>query len=611
MNAPNQSLMLKLALVAVIVAAINLIAAPLAWRLDLTEENLYTLSEGTEQIAKNLKRPVTFKLYFSESAPGVPLQYKSYGQRVEEVLREYERLNPEMIHLEVFDPKPDSDEELWAVKYGLKGADLGDGTRFFLGLVGTSEDQEQALAFFDPRAESSLEYDLSELLLGLQSDQGPKLGLISSLPVLGSQPDSMARLSGAQPKGPWALFGELARNFELLEIQAGAPIPEDLSLLLVIHPKAFSEEALYRLEQYLFSGGKALVFVDPHARSDQAGQAMAQMGQRGQAASDLAKLFDAWGIEYDSSRILGDLDRAAQVNAGGTAIPFALWHELGSSAMNGELVPTKGLEQMLLIEPGALRLREGSALKLEPLISSSNRAGLLDSALLAYMPPMQINQELKPDGEPWFLAALLSGEVESAFAQPPELSQGPTGEHKTHGALNLAVVADVDLLYDRFAVDAFNLLGQTIVQPKNDNLGFFLNLNEYLSGADELMSIRSRGRFSRPFERFEELSRAASEQYREAERELNEELRQVQAQLAELDRGNQGAELGQAQLEQIQKFREKESATKLELREIRKLLRQDIEQEITFLTLVNLLVVPAALVLFGLWVYRRRFKSSL
>ncbi|MDT8445990.1 MAG: GldG family protein [bacterium] len=614
-NRWTRSLTLQLLGVAAIVAALNLLVAPLSWRIDITQEQLYSLSPGTQKIAEELKHPVTLKLYFSSSAAGVPLQYKSYGQRVREVLAEYQRLNPDKISLRVFDPKPDSDEELWADKYGLKGADLGNGSRFFLGLAGQSEERERALPFLDPRSESSLEYDLSELILRLQSEVKPKLGLISSLPVLGSEPDAMARLSGAQPRGPWAVFGELSRAYEIEPIEAGAPIEDDITLLMVLHPKQLSDAAQYRIEQYLLKGGKLMVFVDPHARADQVAQQMGQMGQAVTAASDLPKLFEAWGVDYNAAQILGDLDRAAQVNAGGAAVPFALWQTLGIEAINQEMPPTKGLEKMLVVEPGGFRLTENSPLSLEPLLSASDKAGLVDSTLLRYMGPLQLNQKVETAPKPLYLAALLKGKPKSAFDQVPDFGDQPApGPHlaQAQQSVFILLVADVDFLFDRFAVDAFNLLGQTIVQPKNDNLGFFLNLTEFFSGADELMSIRSRGRFSRPFERFEALEQAASQRYQQAEAELNAELQQVQAKLAELDRqqGPQSAGLSAEQLAEVQQFRDKEKETKGELRQIRKLLRQGIESEITWLTLLNLLLVPMGLVGFSVWVYRRRFKRG-
>ncbi|OGG96987.1 MAG: hypothetical protein A2508_05795 [Candidatus Lambdaproteobacteria bacterium RIFOXYD12_FULL_49_8] len=607
--------------VLVAVVAVNLLSPALALRFDATEEGLYTLSKGSKQIAQKLENPVTLKLYFSKSLSGVPLQVKHYGQAVEELLKEFVRLNPSQISLEIYDPKPDTDEEEWADKFGLSGADLPSGGRFFMGLAALSEGQEKVIPFFDPRREEFLEYDLSELLLGFTKPKRVKVGIISSLPIMGINPGPLQQMQGAQPQPAWAFVEELKKTSELVELHPEEPVPADVTRLIVMHPKHLSPRAEYEIDQFVLGGGELVLLVDPYARMDEQARAMAQFNRGGpQAGSDLPRLLQHWGIEYSANQILGDLEHPSQVNAGGgMAIPFALWHSLDPGSFTKELAATKGLEQMLLVEPGGFKVKKDSPLKYVTLIQSSQKGGMVDTMALQFTPPTQLNQQVADNPGQWQMAGIFTGEVTSAFLQIPEAPKPKEGEpapaprphlEKSQKPTRILLITDVDFLHDNYSVQVIDFLGQRIVRPLNDNLVFFVNMMDFLSGSEELMSIRSRGRFSRPFTKFEELAAQASGEYRRAEQELNQKLRQVQQHLTELDHQKQGGQAGLSpeQLEKIKEFRAEEKKTKASLRKIRQLLRQDIENLQQTLTLANLLVVPLLLVFAGGLIYRRRFS---
>ncbi|OGH00270.1 MAG: hypothetical protein A2600_07280 [Candidatus Lambdaproteobacteria bacterium RIFOXYD1_FULL_56_27] len=607
------SLGLKLFLVLVLLVAVNLLAALVPLRLDITQDRLYTLATGTKAIVGRLEEPVTLKFYFSKNAGSVPLAYKTYGKRVEELLTEYQRQNPGKLALEIYDPKPDSDEEAQADKLGLTGADLGNGTRFYLGLSAQTKEKQLSLPILDPRREAYLEYDVSELIQRLAQKAQRKLGLIAGLPVMGLPQDQMAMLQGQEPQTPWVVFSELQKTFEIVPLKPEQPVPAEVDLLVVVHPKGLSDKATYEIEQFALTGKVLVVLVDAYARMDRTAQMLARMGQPVQGGSDLPKLFAHWGVSYKPNQVLGDFGHATPVSAGAGPIPYPLWHSLDVSSLNKELVATKNLEKMLLVEPGGFQMAAQSPLKLTPLITSSTQAALVDVALLAFQGPDQIAEQLKPDGQTYEMAGILTGELTSAFEAPPASAdpaapKAGEGLKKSLKPARVLLVTDVDFLHDRFTVDAFSLMGQMMIQPKNDNLGFFVNLMEFLSGAPELMDIRSRGRFSRPFERFDRLAELASADYRGAEQRLNQKLQEVQGKLNELNAGQGGSGLSPEQLGQIKSFQEVEKQTRAELREIRKLLRQDIDREKTWLTLANLLAVPLLLVGFAAWVYRSRFR---
>ncbi|MCP4750877.1 MAG: GldG family protein [Proteobacteria bacterium] len=622
---------ITIGLVFIIIIAINVIAAGLYFRLDITEENLYTLSEGTSKIVEDLKTPVVFKYYFSKSAGALPLVYKNYGKKIGELLQEYQAINSEMITLEVFDPRPDSDEEEWAKKYGLTGVDLSDGERLFMGMVIIQEDKEMSLPLMDPRREQFLEYDITQLLLQVYQKKEKKIGIMSSLPIMGATANRMQQLQGQKSQPKWVFIQELEKTFQISEVATSVEeIDESISILIVIHPKNLNDHALYAIDQFVLRGGELVVAVDPNARVDQTAAMMARMGQMGQANSNLDKLFKHWGIEYDANRMLGDKDRATMVNAGGSigAVSFSLWHSLNESSFNQELIATKELDDMLLIEPGGFTVNDKSTLALTSLMQSSKNSGLVDNHMIRFGNPMSINKKVIPGGKAYTMAGILTGKLTSAFEQRPERKKtdekdkgkepDKKAESKTfspHRAkssenVKILMIADVDFIADQFAVEKFNVLGQVFSQPRNDNLNFMVNMVEFLGGAEAMMEIRTRGRFSRPFTRFLELEKNAQTKYQEAESRLSAKLREVQEKLSQLNvqKGTNKIVLTKDQIDKIKQFREEEKKNQSELRKIRKLLRQDIESEKTSLTMINLLTVPVLLAVFGLFLYYRRFR---
>ena len=613
-------------LIIIIVIAVNIIAAGAFFRLDITEESLYTLSDGTKNIVEGIKTPITVKYYFTKNLEGLPITYKTYGKKIDELLNEYKNLNTEMITYESYDPKPDSDEEEWAQKYGLSGIDLGTGERLFMGIVVIQEDNELGIPFMHPRREQFLEYDITQLMLQAHQDKEKTVGLMSTLPVMGSTPNRFQQMQGQRPQPKWAFITELENSFNIKEIPSDVhDIDKNIDILLVIHPKNLSDTTQYAIDQFVLRGGELVLLVDPNARMDQAAAMAMQMGQMGAANSDLNKLFQHWGIKYDSTKIIGDLSHSTKVNAGGQmgVISYALWHTLSGNSFNKELIATKELEQMLLIEPGGFSMEEKSPLKLNSLLQTSENSGFISSYMTRFGNPDSINKQVAVDKEIYTMAGILTGELTSAFSQRPAPPAPEEGEQvkppenplphvaKSAASVKILLVTDADFLADTFAVDRINLFGQSIVQPKNDNVNFMVNMIEFLGGAEAMMQIRSRGRFSRPFTRFEELQTVAQAQYQEAEAELSAQLKDVQEKLSKLkvEEGTNKVVLTKEQIEKIKQFREEEKKTKANLREIRKLLRQDIEFEKTSLTLLNLLVIPVLLTIIGLVLYYRRVRS--
>ena len=615
----------------VCLVAVNIMAYFIPLRFDLTEERLYTISEGSRKIIANLKDPVRINFYYSRNNSELPPNFKIYAQRVQELLEEYVALSKGMVVLNILDPKPDTDEEEWARKYGIKPITLSSGNTVYFGAVISMLDQEMLLSYFDQSREKFLEYDISQAIQKVGSTSTYKVGLLSSMNLQGGR----SMIPGQPPRQKWVFLSELEKSVEVKNLALTIEeIPDDVNLLMVLHPRGFSLRLQYAIDQYLLRGGRLVVLLDPNARIDMTSPEN-QFGQQPQLASDLPKLIKKWGVDYDVSKVVGDQLNATQVNTGQGVMSFPMWMTFRPDSLDQENPITAQLENLLFVEAGSFKKSKDSKTEFTPLISLSAKSGLIDTFQLRVASPDQLSRELKEDDEAKSVMAITTGIFSSAFpnGQPVKEKKGPEASaagNKSEKAKplkhqhlqnaeernSILLFSDVDFLSDQFAVQKLNFLGQIIVQPRNDNLNLMLNAAEHLSGNEALMSIRSRGRFSRPFTRILGMQRQAQIRHQTEEKLLLTQLEEVQQRLNNLlasagEKGKSEVILPPEVQIEIKEFREEERQARSKLREVRKILRQDIELLGQGLLMLNMLLVPFIVGIIGLIVYRQRTRRRL
>lgn len=619
----------SVAMLLICLVVVNLMAFFLPLRFDLTEERLYTISTGSRNIIAGLQDPVRINFYYSRNNSELPPNFKTYAQRVQELLEEYQTLSNGKLILEISDPKPDTEEEEWAQKYGIKQIRLPSGNTVYFGAIVSMLDQEMTLPYFDQRREKFLEYDISQAIQKVSSTSTSKIGLLSVLNLQGGR----SMIPGQPPAEKWVFLSELEKSVAVENLALTTEeIPDDISLLLVLHPRGFSPRLQYAIDQYVLRGGRLVVLLDPNARIDMTSPEN-QFGQQPQLSSDLPELLKQWGVDYDVSKVVGDQLNAIQVNTGQGVMSFPMWMTFRSDSLDQEHPITAQLENLLFVEAGALKKADESQTEFTPLLSLSAQSGLIEAFKLRFSSPDQLSREMQVDADSKAVMAITSGNFSTAFpdGQPvkeQKESQSPqTAEESKeetplkHSHLDQAVernsiliFSDVDFISDQFSVQKMNFLGQSIIQPTNDNLNLLLNAAEHLSGNEALMSIRSRGRFSRPFTRLLALQQQAQLRHQAEEKLLLAQLEEVQQRLNSLleSAGNEGqTEVilpPEVQLE-IKKFREEERQARRNLREVRKILRQDIELLGQGLLLLNMLLVPLIVGIIGVIVYRRRTRQ--
>ncbi len=602
--------------------ALNFISSKLFFRIDATEENLYTLSDGTKSIIKEIDELTTIKFFFSQANKDIPQTYRQYAKRIEEILKEYTLLNPQNLVLEILDPKPDSDEEQAAKGYNLAEADIGSAYKFFLGLAILQGDNQETLRFFDLRTESSLEYDITQRIYKIQNNKKMNLAIMDEIGVGGNP---------FQPNTSWAFYNELSKfyNVEIISKEEWE-IDDNIDILLVFHPKSLvsnptkeeQSRALateYAIDQFLLKKGKLIVVVDSFARIDTQNVAGRPPVI---SASDLPTLFRHWEIDYKVENVIADLENPHILRSGIQTAPYPLWHDIEGEALLKTIPALENLESILIPEPGGFIFSKSEAnknLTFRPLLSTSNTTGVFFSQLLPRSNPTTVANSLQRMDKQYHLIALLNGKFTSAFQQRPSFSNLELGENFKNPHLKNSkkdaralLISDADWMSDPFSVQKFQALGQTIVQPVNDNLGLFLNLVDYFSGSDKLFAIRSRGKFSRPFDKINDLEKEAQNNYQQVEQQLKNELIQIQQQLDQLQpqTGSNEIILDKEQIQKIKKFQEREKNTRIELREIRKLLRQDIELLESTLKTINLIIVPSLVLFLGLFVFYKRYRKK-
>ncbi|HAC33461.1 MAG TPA: ABC transporter [Gammaproteobacteria bacterium] len=568
-------------------------------RLDMTEEQLYTLTPGSRAILDNLDEDIALTFYFSDSQLRDVPTIKAYAVRVEELLREYANLSNGHIRLRVVDPEPFSEVEDEAVRAGVRGVPVNDvGETAYFGLAASnSTDGEEVIPFFAADNEALLEHDLTRMIYKLSNPKKPVVAVISSLPINGQQG------RGGQPGTPaWTVLEQMKEIFEVRVLVGEQDrIDDDVDILMLVHPKMMPDETLVAIDQYVLGGGKTMVFVDPYSDVEIVpSMPFMQSQQEPKSPSEFEPQLAAWGVSVDFTQLAGDPEAARRVttsrNPNDTPQPYLPWLELKPDHLSQQDVTTSSLNTLFMATAGAIEKLPDSEVTFEPIIETGENAGLVAVDMIQFSPnPKEILNQFIPSGKK-VLAARLTGSINTAFADG--LPEGITweGELLTEGdSAQILLIADSDLLHDRFWVEVQDFFGDRIAFPYADNGNFVINALDNLSGSSDLISVRSRGTYARPFDRVVDLGKAAEERFRATERQLQARLQETDQRLSELQKQAQGADAAlldeQARLE-IDNFLQEKVAIRKQLRTVQHDLRKDIEALEARLKFINIGLVP-------------------
>jgi ABC-type uncharacterized transport system involved in gliding motility auxiliary subunit len=607
-----------LAALFVILVAFNYLATSAAVRADFTDGKLYTLSDGTKKILQKLDGPVKLRLYVSQSDNAIPVQLRSFAQRVEDVVREFKSVAGPNLIIEKYNPKPDSDEEDAAQLDGVEPQTLFSGEQFYLGLSVSRLDRKQALSNISQQRERLLEYDLIRAISRIAVSERPTIGVMSAVPVLGEAFNPMTR----QANEAWVLASELKRDFNVKSVPMSAEaIDKDINVLLVIQPRDIMESAEYALDQFVLRGGKLIAFVDPYMFFDQQPNPMMpnMPGQPG--SSSLPRLFKAWGINMDQGKVVADVTYAS--GAGQRYTPTVI--TLNKTALSKDDVATSQIDTLLLAFSGVFDAsKPAEGLKVTELARTSPNSMLVDN-IVASVSGDAAMKGFAPDNKAKPLALRLAGKFKTAFPEGKPAPFNPDKDKKPaepvpqlkEGAAenSVVLVADADMLADGAAVEVQNILGQRVVVPSNGNLALAQGMIEQLASGDDLTSLRSRASGFRPLTVVRQMEADAQKQYFGKIKELEDELQQTTEKMQKLQRQSGGAKTAQImspeQQAELDRFKKRVIETRQVLKELRKTLRQDAEALQFWTKVVNIALMPLLVTLFGIgFAVARRRKAA-
>jgi ABC-type uncharacterized transport system involved in gliding motility auxiliary subunit len=594
---------------------VNIILSYATIRWDATQDNAYSLSEGTRHILSTMTEPVTIKFFYSRSNPSIPANIKTYAKHVEDFLSEYSHGGRGRIKVEMVDPKTDSDEEEWAQKYGVEPIRTPAGN-IYCGLVFVAADQEDVIPWLDPSKEQMLEYELTSIIQGLQTTEKKGVGIISSLPVFGTKGRAMP---GQAPGEEWLFVTEMKKIYDVREISPLAQrIDPSLDLLLVVYPKNIPPQLEYAIDQYVLSGGNALIFVDLLCVSDrEQGQ---QQFLRSSGAS-LDKVFKAWGISMNPAKAVADFGQPTRVRTGSNSTEDnPLMISARGESFNRKDVVTAGLDSMLFPVAGAIEKTGDLDHEFEPLVDSSANAALTE-AFNAFLGVEAVKKGFVPAGKPFNIAVRIRGTFKTAFPEGRPQSEDPEAKspdapdvpHLKEGkkTSTLVIVSDADMLADQFYVQRSNFFGLPISEMFNNNLTFLSNASEILTGSDDLIGLRSRGKLERPFTAVLELKSKAQERWLTKEMELVKKIEETNQKLRQLEQQKDGSQkmiISPEQEAEVARFKAERQKISRELKQVRKNLRADIERLGATLKGINIFLMPFLVSIIGIIfaIYKQR-----
>ena len=571
-------------------------------RADLTENELYTLTEGTRNIIANIDEPITLYLFFSDKASEDVPQLRTYATRVKELLQEYVQLSKGSIILNIVDPVLYSEEEDQAGVFGLQGIPAGNtGANIYFGLAASNAvGDTEIISFFQPQREQFLEYNVSKLIYTLSNPKKPVIGFHTRLPMFGGFDVETARMTTE-----WVIVTQLRQLFVLKQLDVIAnKIDDDVDILMVVHPKDLGEPALYAIDQFVMRGGKVLFFVDPHSEIDTpVREQNSPLEVKGGRSSNVKQLFDAWGIEYNPTSVVLDRKYALMVGGAqqGTARHYGLLG-IGRENLDAEDVISSELELISLGIAGHVKARPDSSIQFTPIVASSQDAALVDAAQFRFLPDInQLSNNFNPTKESYTFIGRVQGRLSSAFPSGRPAMEEEEGETvpphlaSTADHANLMVITDTDMLSDRMWVQVQEFFDQKIFNSWANNGDLIINTIDNLTGSTDLISIRGRQTSSRPFIKVEELRLAADQKFRATEASLQAKLTETEQKLVELQKLREDSNtlvLSKEQEAEIERFQQEKFNVRKQLRQVRHNLDLDIERLGTKLKFINIGLVP-------------------
>lgn len=622
---------------AIILIAFNVVAGAFKERIDLTKEKAFTLSQGTRAILNKLDTPIKIRFYCTQAEPSAETVYlRTYAKHVEDLLAEYKQVAKGKLTIEKYDPQPDSDAEDSARLDGVEGQMLRNGEKFYLGLAVVQLDEKESIPFLDPNRERLLEYDLSRAITRVGTPDKPVVGIMSPLPVFGMPSNPMMMRMGQQGQQPWVIVNELKSDFNVQRVAMDVDkIDDNIKLLLVIHPRDITDKAQFAIDQFVLRGGKLIAFLDPLPMMDTKEQ-NEMLGSMPNTGSSLDKLLKAWGLSFDTSKVVADMNFKMQLGGrNGQPQDAPAVMAITGEGLNSDDIVTSQIDNVWLPYAGAFTGTPVAGLKETVLLKSTKDSQLVDG-FMAHLSGENVMKEFKPSGTQYALAVRLTGKFKTAFPsgapedkkedvtkdgekkdtdKKPEEKKPDDSLRESKQDSTVILVGDADMLYDRVALQPVQTLFGTAYSPANGNLTFCQNAVEQLTGDNNLIAVRSRATVARPFTRVKAMEAAANEKFQSEIKRLEDSASEAQRKINELQQEKKDKDqrfiLSPEQSAELANLRKQEVETRKHLKQVQKDLRKEVVSLQTTVKWLNILAVPIAVMASGIVIaFVKRRKTS-
>ena len=574
-------------------------------KIDLTTDKLYTVSENTKSIIKNLSEPINIKLFFSNSLSKELSQIRDYEKRVRELLMSYKKISNKNITIEIIDPRPFTDQEDLANVYGIQGLQLNEeGERFYFGAVfSNSVDDTTVIPFFELDREQFLEYDLTKTIYNLANTTKPNIGLISGLPLVGRVNNSQGN---AQYERPFFIYQTLSEFFNVIDLSLEvSEMPENIDQLLIVHPKNLSDATLYAIDQFVMTGKGVTIFTDPFSEFDN--NLSKPESEKDFSNSNLSRLFTSWGFDMKPGMVIGDIVNGRKVSLGPSndqkIVTYVLWLAIQQNLLSNTDIITSNLDYIFLKSAGSIEnLNTNSSLIIEPLISTSKESMLIERYKMQFRAdPEQLLKDFESQDKSYIIGARIKGELDSAFRMEDiKKIELDTKQHINNiKDANIILFADTDLLSDNTWISEQDLFGRNSITPIADNGRMVVNSIESMSGGRNLIGLRGRGSSNRPFLVIEDLQKKAELSFREKQISLQNELQGTEDKLKEIQSNQLDSSESKTseQNKAIEEFQRKILSIRKQLRDVQRQLNADIERLENNIKVLNIWTMPLIVII--------------
>ena len=574
-------------------------------KIDLTTDKLYTVSENTKSIIKNLSEPINIKLFFSNSLSKELSQIRDYEKRVRELLISYKKISNKNITVEIIDPRPFTDQEDLANVYGIQGLQLNEeGERFYFGAVfSNSVDDTTVIPFFELDREQFLEYDLTKTIYNLANTTKPNIGLISGLPLVGRVNNSQGN---AQYERPFFIYQTLSEFFNVIDLSLEvSEIPQNVDQLLIVHPKNLSDVTLYAIDQFVMTGKGVTIFTDPFSEFDN--NLSKPESEKDFSNSNLSRLFTSWGFDMKPGMVIGDIVNGRKVSLGPSndqkIVTYVLWLAIQQNLLSNTDIITSNLDYIFLKSAGSIEnLNTNSSLVIEPLIRTSKESMLIERYKMQFRAdPEQLLKDFESQDKSYIIGARIKGELDSAFTMEDiKKIELDTKQHINNiKDANIILFADTDLLSDNTWISEQDMFGRNSITPIADNGRMVVNSIESMSGGRNLIGLRGRGSSNRPFLVIEDLQKKAELSFREKQISLQNELQGTEDKLKEIQSNQLDSSESKTseQNKAIEEFQRKILSIRKQLRDVQRQLNADIERLENNIKILNIWTMPLIVII--------------